>query len=80
MSDNRPMLEQGNATPLDEEDISRDDIGFTNPNLHRRIDPHQLEGEYAPRDYNLSINNVNSYRMTENFLRDSNDNTEDEIP
>ena len=75
----RPIMGQGNMKPLSDEDQIRDDNGFTHPNLHRRIDPSQPEGEHQPRDYSLFINNVNSYRLTESFEFEDDVNP-DEIP
>lgn len=49
-------------------DQDRDDLGFTNPNLHRRIDskmPPYGSGETVPRKYKLQIQNLNSYRTTQ---------------
>lgn len=74
------VMGQGPAKLASNEDLQRDEVGFTHPNLHRRIDPHAEEGEYFPRQYDLSINGTDSYRLTENFLRDENDNTDDEVP
>lgn len=66
-----PVLGQGPATPATEEDLERDELGFTNPNLHRRVDPQDpptaddpRNQEIAPRDYTLGIQNVHSYRTT----------------
>ena len=66
-----PLAGQGPAKPADEDDLARDALGFTNPNLHRRIDPKQppvaddpRNQEKYPRDYLLSLQNVHSYRTT----------------
>lgn len=60
------------AYPASEEDLDRDEVGFTDPNLHRRVDPRipvdadDAQGnEIAPRNYNLQIHNLFSYRTTE---------------
>lgn len=74
------VMGQGPAKLASDEDLERDEVGFTNPNLHRRIDSHAEEGEYLPREYKVGIYGTESYRLTESFLRDENDNTEDEIP
>lgn len=76
----RAQMAQGNAVPLTEEDQQRDDVGFTNPNLHRRVDPQPVEGEYQLREYDLFVNGTDSYRTTESFLRDENDDTVDIVP
>ena len=70
-------------------------MGFTNPNLHRRIDPKERETadpsveynltedvpqfEFAPRKYKLLVSGVNSYRYTEVTNHDE-DSTYWEIP
>lgn len=75
-----PIMGQGNAKPATSEDKTRDDVGFTNPNLHERIEMNsQPEGEFKPRKYHVSIQGVNQYRTTESFLHDDEVN-EDEIP
>ena len=71
---------QGNMKPLTPLEQQRDDVGFTHPNLHRRIDPSQPEGEYFPRDYELFISGTESNRLTQTFVRDENDNTPNEDP
>jgi len=60
--------------------------GFTNPNLHRRIDPHEpkhednpLNQELAPREYRLEIKGTNSYRTTTITVHDE-ESTTSEIP
>ena len=72
--------------PLDEEAFVKDtEVGFTNPNLHRRIDPQQpneqssAEGEHAPREYCVGIYGVNSYR-TEHKVVHLEESSKDEIP
>ena len=62
-----PKTGQGPAKLASAEDLARDELGYTHPNLHRRIDPQQPEEssqEYKPRDYSIGISNVNSYRTT----------------
>ena len=43
MSENYPKLAQGQAVPATPEDLERDAVGITNPNLHRRIDDTPLD-------------------------------------
>lgn len=47
---------QGPARLCSDEDIARDELGFTNPNLHRRIDPKwpiiYFEDELLSEEYN----------------------------
>lgn len=45
-----PALAQGPAYEPDELDLERDEIGFTNPNLHVRMDK-QITGNYQTIDY-----------------------------
>ena len=68
---------QGPAVLASDEDVARDEVGFTHPNLHRRI--------YTPpegtsdRVHSLGIYGLNSYRMTEYKLHDE-ESTDSEIP
>lgn len=60
-----PAEGQGPAVEASDKDLQRDAGGFTNPNLHRRIDPKDRSlPEVAPRSYQLSIQGVSSYRTT----------------
>lgn len=77
-----PKTAQGAAVPADSEALEKDEIGFTNPNLHRRVDPQPPapdSGEVAPRDYILSVQGVNSYR-TEIIYTHDEESTTCEIP
>ena len=62
--------------------ITYSSSGYTNPNLHRRIDnedtPKQ-EGEVAPDTYNLTVCGVNSYRTTTHTIHDE-DSDSSEVP
>lgn len=61
---------QGPATLLTEQEaleLARDRIGFTHPNLHRRIDntiEYDVHGVKYPAQYSLELGGVNSYRTT----------------
>lgn len=57
---------QDTSRKINDLEKRRDDIGFTNPNLHRRIDVKMPENseELVPREYRLQINQYNSYRTT----------------
>lgn len=67
---------QGPAKLASEEELKKDEVGFTNPNLHRRIDPAERDlPETEPREYKLTIQSVNSYRTTQIITHDE-DNTE----
>ena len=74
-------LTQGPAVLADEEALNKDRTGYTHPNLHRRIrtDRSKGEGEYLPREYNLSVRGVNSYRGTEMFMHNE-EATDTEVP
>ena len=76
-----PKVGQGPAKLATDEEIQRDAVGFTHPNLHRRIDPQILteSNEYHPREYQLAINSLNSYRTTTIHSHDE-DTELDEIP
>lgn len=72
-----PHMADGNARLANEEDLARDKLGFTNPNLHRRINPQEpviadnpLNQELEPRRYTLSVHGVYSYRTTELTVHD----------
>lgn len=83
MSVEFPKTAHGTAVPASEEDLVRDAHGFTNPNLHRRIDPKTPEPgsqEVAPRDYVLGVyDGVHSYR-TETIHYHDEESTTCEIP
>lgn len=75
MSTDMPKMGQGPAVPIVPGSIEadRDEVGFTHPNLHRRIDTQE------PRKYQLGIYGLDSYRSTEINLHDE-ESTTDEIP
>ena len=81
-----PKTGQGLAYPASDKDLKRDELGFTHPNLHRRIDPKPIleakdkrNKEYKEKEYKLNIMNVHSYRTTIPTVHD--EETEiDEIP
>ena len=73
-----PKIGQGPWQPIDDpESIEavRDEVGFTNPNLHRRTSGDIPEGTY----YNVSIYGFNSYRFTSTIDHDE-ESTTSEIP
>lgn len=74
------MMGQKPAVLADGDDLAHDELGVTNPNLHRRIEMHNPpEGELKSRTYMLGIYGVNSYRTTEVFLH-SEDSDDSEVP
>lgn len=75
-----PYMGQGVATPITEAESEMDEHGLTNPNLHRRIDVEEVRpGELAPREYQLSVNGVMSYRAVKYECHDE-ESTTNEIP
>ena len=64
---NIPSVGQGPGRPANAEDIQRDDIGFTNPNFHQRVDITQLPDESKPKDYTLRLQSTNYFRIVESF-------------
>ena len=69
---------QGVAKLANSADIARDELGYTNPNLHRRIDC-DISETNRPTEYSLLVGNVNSYRTTRVTLHDE-DSTTTEVP
>ena len=58
----------------------RDAVGYTNPNLHRRIDPQEPSAPaVSPNTYKLSIQNNDSYRLTQVATHDE-DSVVSEVP
>lgn len=81
-----PQMGQGPAVPVVNPSLeqTRDDVGMTNPNLHKRVDsvlsPEQeATGEKQARTYSIGIYGVNDWRTTEIHTYDDFNNP-DEIP
>lgn len=86
-----PKTAQGPATLADNDAINKDKLGFTHPNLHRRIESDRpihsyldaesgLEiSEIKPRDYQIGVYGTDSYRTTTKYVHDE-ESTEVEIP
>lgn len=80
MSTEYTKVGQGPAKLATEADLINDETGYTNPNLHRRIDPQERPlPELLKREYELGIYNVNSYRTTTTNYHDE-DSSVSEIP
>lgn len=83
MSNTFPKTAQGPAVPADAAAQALDAHGFTNPNLHRRIDPQQPapgSEELAPKDYVVGVfGGLNSYRTATIHYHDE-ESTTSEIP
>ena len=67
LPDNFPVMGYGEAKPVTDEDIARDEVGFTNPNFHQRVDITQLPDESKPKDYTLRLQSTNYFRIVESF-------------
>lgn len=78
-----PTMGQGPGYFIDPSSLDQelDDLGFTNPNLHRRIDPQEptTEGAVAPNSYVIGIYGKNSHRTVTLYLHDE-ESTTSEIP
>lgn len=71
-------------TVLTDDDQIRDDGGFTNPNLHRRVDTSFIydddaHKEVLPRDHLIGVINTDSCRTTTYFTHDE-ESTTSEVP
>lgn len=78
------QMGQGPATKIEDDSVGKqkDDFGFTQPNLHRRIDPQKPSPnsiEVKEREYNIGVYNLDSYRMTKINYHDE-ESTTDETP
>ena len=78
---------QGPATVATSSEIAKegpDYDGYTNPNLHRRIDPKDpssipgREQETQPRDIELGVYGLHSYKTTALYTHD--EESDEEIP
>ena len=81
MEYNNLWVHRKEASKASDAELEKDTLGFTNPNLHRRInnDGKVIDPELKPRQYNLSISGYNSYRGVDVTLHDE-DSTASEIP
>lgn len=73
---------QGAGKLASEEDKIRDANGYTNPNLHRRVDAKQPEPEskeVKPRTYMFNRQGLNQLQVTKKYFNDE-DGQESEIP
>lgn len=71
-----PKTADGVAVPATEEDIERDQIGYTTPNLHRRVDPSHPDTEVRDRKYTLGVyDGIHSMRTVEQFFHDEESET-----
>lgn len=71
---------QGKAKPATEDDLNKDNSGFTNPNLHVRIDVKSTEpGQVEPPKYDIGIYGYDQYRIKTTYIHDENSD-DSEIP
>lgn len=78
----RPLVGQGIAREATAADIQKDDVGFTHPNLHRRIttDP-LLEPEgVLSKSYELEIQGLDSYRAVHTSYHNEEETNADGSP
>lgn len=83
LDDKMPKKGQGNAKPLSENESNKDRLGFTHPNLHRRINSpgtKDLNSGILDKKYNLGIYGNDSYRTTRTVTHDEDDFDLSEIP
>ena len=83
VDDKLPKTGQGNAQLADSEDLKRDELGYTNPNLHRRVmSPGMSDEDKSILDtqYKLGIYGNDSYRTVETITHDESDFSNNEIP
>lgn len=77
---NTPKISQGPAKIADAEDLLRDENGFTNPNLHRRVETTPpVSPQVFSTTYTIEIESTNSYRTTQQYFHDE-ESTISEIP
>ena len=72
MSDTVTPMGQGPAKPATTTEQVKDDNGFTNPNLHRRI---YTSPDDTSTTYKLGIYGYDSYRVTETVVHDEESRT-----
>lgn len=73
---------QGIAKPVTPEEKAKDELGYTHPNLHTRIDPQQPTDpkEVRPKEYMLGVyDGINLYRTVQTSYHDE-ESTTCEIP
>ena len=76
-----PTYSQGEAKLASEDDVINDNLGYINPNLHRRINEEGVKEdyEYLSPHYIISLQGTDSYRSTQHFIHDE-DSEEREEP
>lgn len=66
--------------PASQEDLIRDNVGFTNPNLHQRLEVQKPQSpELFEREYTEAIQGIYLVRTTTKHYHDEESNP-DEIP
>lgn len=81
MAEDIKRMGNGPWKEASDEDVAKDEKGFTMPNLHRRLDPQQPTSLYevAPREYQIGVYEKDSYRTTKINTHDE-ESEYDEIP
>lgn len=81
MAEDIKRMGNGPWKEASDEDVAKDEKGFTMPNLHRRLDPQQPTSSYevAPREYQIGVYEKDSYRTTKINTHDE-ESEYDEIP
>lgn len=77
-----PEMYNGPVKPLTPDEEAKDKLGYTHPNLHRRIttgETYRAPGEILPRKYYLGLHGVCSIRVTETTVH-SESAIDEEIP
>ena len=68
------VIQDSDGNILDQDEYDKDMVvGFTNPNLHRRVDIKPLSpdsDELKPHEIELQIRGTNSYRTVTTFTHD----------
>ena len=71
---------EGVAKLADADALKKDSHGFTNPNLHRRIEKYESPSPYPTKEYKLGVyDKLHSTRLTKINFHDEDSNTS-EIP
>ena len=81
MTEDIKRMGNGPWKEASDEDVAKDEKGFTMPNLHRRLYPQQPTSSYevAPREYQIGVYEKDSYRTTTINTHDE-ESEYDEIP
>lgn len=71
-----PHTAQGVAKPATPRDIELDELGYTHPDLHRRVDPTHPDTEVADRKYTIGVyDGIHSTRTVQQYFHDEESET-----